>query len=53
MTILETMASAVSNRDTRWAQLVAAVTTTSVSTSGVDWGRKGGSWGKEGEFWKK
>lgn len=53
MTVLEHMVRAVSNRDTEWARFVAASTTTSVNTSGVDWGRKGGSWGKEGEFWKK
>ncbi|WP_394620129.1 multiple cyclophane-containing RiPP AmcA [Lentzea sp. JNUCC 0626] len=35
------------------AQIVATNAATTTSTSGVDWGRKGGSWGKEGEFWKK
>ncbi|GLY55387.1 multiple cyclophane-containing RiPP AmcA [Lentzea sp. NBRC 102530] len=53
MTILDTMVQAVSTGETAWAQMVTTNATTTASTSGVDWGRKGGSWGKEGEFWKK
>ncbi|WP_434443503.1 multiple cyclophane-containing RiPP AmcA [Lentzea sp. E54] len=40
MTVLEHMVRTVSNRDTEWAQFVAANTTKSVNASGVDWGRK-------------